>query len=1033
MRGARGRSCLAVQKYRHGLRVVFASVLVTALSLGALWVSPANASSDSAVAHPNAGPPNNSAYNWVELHRDSHLSGYASNSSLSTSNVGSLGVRWAKSMYGSALASPVVSTTTLGMMAYIGTDNGYVLAFNIASGQLAWSRPLGGDVIASPVVSDGALWMATQNPPKLYKFNLTTGAIECSLVTPKQFFSSFTAATPPGGEPSIYVSNLDDGVTSGPIMSIAASNCTIEWSFSKYLSITGPWSPIAYGVDGKGTPLVLDGSSSTDDTEYAVNALTGKEVWHFQAPTNGDFDIGAGATISPPGVNGFADGVAYVPSKYGIIYALNLTTGAKLWSYTFNARPPTVTSAAGRSTAALDGTNLVFGHLGGVDDLNAVTGAVRWKYNDPTSTEVLSSVAIAGKTNAVVLCADVSGAIHALNLANGAVLYNYQTGGYIVSSPAVSDGDVLIASSDGLLYDFAVGGGNNATLPTASVTSPAFGSSVPNPGGSEVISGTASDPVAVGSVDVAVESGGVGGTWWDAATGKWALGPIANSATLATPGEPTTDWSFDFPVPKSGRSYLVSITAHSSGGQASAGSDQFQFVVQSVTTGPRLVSSQSDVAAGGSLTVDGDGFAPGESVSISLRGVQLKSVKAGTTGSFVTSVSLPEYAAFGESSLLATGVTSKSQASAPIDITNSWDDPGRTQGHGGFEPNDASYSNIFVVSPKTIGPAWNSIAGSAITTSAAVADGVAYVGDASGQLLAINTHNGALLWTWQGPSGKAIDGAPTVDPTLGLVMVSSANGTVEAVTTAGTPVWSASVGGVPNAPTFGAGEVYVSSSNGSAGAVTALVESSGATTWSHTLTSPVTSASTLDTTSKLVIVGESSGAVTALSTSSGSTKWTFTAGGAVNVTPMINADGSVYVGSANGTLYALAESTGVQRWSHSIGSPITASPADYPPTHLVFVGASNGTLTALSSTSGKVQSILRYGSPIVGIATVLKAVFLTSANGELSFARNYGQKGAGFNTQGSITTPPVVVDGAAYVGNSSGSFYAVTPYGAAPL
>ena len=220
-------------------------------------------------------------------------------------------------MYGSALASPVVSSTTLGMMTYIGTDDGYVLAFKVGSAQLVWSRPLGGDVIASPVVSDGALWMATQNPPKLYKFNLTTGAIECSLVTPKQFFSSFTAATPPGGKPSIYVSNLDDGVTSGPIMGIAASNCTVEWSFSKYLSITGPWSPIAYGVDEKGTPLVLDGSSSTDDTEYAVNALTGKEVWHFQAPTNGDYDIGAGATISPPGVNGFADGVAYVPSKFG--------------------------------------------------------------------------------------------------------------------------------------------------------------------------------------------------------------------------------------------------------------------------------------------------------------------------------------------------------------------------------------------------------------------------------------------------------------------------------------------------------------------------------------------------------------------------------------------------------------------------------------------------------------------------------------------------------------------------------------------
>ena len=33
-----------------------------------------------------------------------------------------------------------------------------------------------------------------------------------------------------------------------------------------------------------------------------------------------------------PGVNGFADGVVYVPSKDGFVYALNLTTGAHLWT-----------------------------------------------------------------------------------------------------------------------------------------------------------------------------------------------------------------------------------------------------------------------------------------------------------------------------------------------------------------------------------------------------------------------------------------------------------------------------------------------------------------------------------------------------------------------------------------------------------------------------------------------------------------------------------------------------------------------------
>ena len=234
----------------------------------------------------------------------------------------------------------------------------------------------------------------------------------------------------------------------------------------------------------------------------------------------------------------------------------------------------------------------------------------------------------------------------------------------------------------------------------------------------------------------------------------------------------------------------LSASPHtSSGGQASTGSDQSQFVVQKATTGPQLVSLPIR-CRGGRDTHRRRWriYRRGDRVRSASGGVQLKVGQSRYDRRLRLPVSrLPEYAAFGESSLLATGATSKSQASDPIDITNSWDDPGRTQGHGGFEPNDASYSNIFVVSPKTIGPAWNSIAGSAITTSAAVADGVAYVGDASGQLLAIDTHNGAVLWTWQDPSGNAIDGAPTVDPALGLVMVSSANGTVDGSDHSGDP------------------------------------------------------------------------------------------------------------------------------------------------------------------------------------------------------------------------------------------------------
>ena len=43
-------------------------------------------------------------------------------------------------------------------------------------------------------------------------------------------------------------------------------------------------------------------------------------------PDNGNYDVGAGIVVAPPRHNGFQDGVAYVESRWGDLYALDLTT-----------------------------------------------------------------------------------------------------------------------------------------------------------------------------------------------------------------------------------------------------------------------------------------------------------------------------------------------------------------------------------------------------------------------------------------------------------------------------------------------------------------------------------------------------------------------------------------------------------------------------------------------------------------------------------------------------------------------------------
>ena len=91
-----------------------------------------------------------------------------------------------------------------------------------------------------------------------------------------------------------------------------------------------------------------------------------------------DNDVGAGPTISAPGVNGFANGIAYVAGKDRIVYALNLKTGQKRWEFSIRTDSPKAGGAT-RSTASLLGNRLYVGYGKGVYALNATTGAKVWK------------------------------------------------------------------------------------------------------------------------------------------------------------------------------------------------------------------------------------------------------------------------------------------------------------------------------------------------------------------------------------------------------------------------------------------------------------------------------------------------------------------------------------------------------------------------------------------------------------------------------------------------------------------------------
>lgn len=1018
-------------------RVRTAGVLLlvaVAAGSGALLLPPAPVAEGSVSSH---GSP--SAEDWPELHEDASLTGVAPDSTISTANAGSLGVAWMRQLYAPALDSTVVAyDATVGEdLAYVGNEAGDLEAVSLGSGQILWGDDLSSAIRSTPIVDGSSVFAATTSPPELYKLDASTGAVECSLRAPLQFESTPVIATPPGGTETLFIGENDTAAANGPVIAVDTSDCSIEWSFDDYANPAGVWDSLSYAVDGAGTPLVLFGTADPDAGVYALNALTGAEVWRYQSynPAPGTYDIGAGVAVSPPGTNGFADGVAYVPSKEGMFYALDLATGALIWSTRLFT--PNSTSDGGRSTAALAGTTLVVGTDDGVAALDALTGAVLWTRTDSTKTEVLASPAVMGPAGSqVVAVADLGGAVEVLSLATGTVLYQYQTGGYVAASPAVSGGNLLVDSSDGYLYDFAAGGGAEAGSPAVAVTSPTTGADLPAPPGDLLLTGTATDPNGVSRVELAVQEDGNSGPWWDGATGALSNGPVDDLATLSSPGATTTGWSYELPVPVAGGSFELYATAVASTGVASASPALVDFTVSSAAGGPSL-SAQAFVHVGARLSFSGSGFAPGETVTASLAGAttSLVASSSGTIGP--GSLAVPLSAPFGPTALVADGASGDG-ASATVVVANSWDEAGEGPGNSGYEPNDRSLFDLVHVAPNEfLDGVYDAVTGAPAVGSPAVADEVAYVANTAGQLTAVSATTGEVLWTWSDPSGSPLTGSPTLDPSAGLALVGTESGTLVAVRlSTGRTEWTRTFSGAVLPPALEAGTAYLTVAPHH---LVAIDLSHRSTVWSvriaarGTATPPV-----VDPDGATVVVGLSTGAVVALSSTTGGVLWSTDLAGPVTATPTIGS-GTVYAATTSGEVASLAEPTGAIGWTTTLGAGVDASGVltdkgtasgqlDY------VVGTTAGSVVVLEAATGTLGFSVSLGSSaVVGLAACLGVVVATEADGWVGATRAQTNLVI-WRSQvaDAIAGGPAVVDGAVYVGGGDGDLHVYTPYGDAP-
>lgn len=995
----------------------------------------------------------NSVTDWPMLSHDPHHLGYVASPTPNSTTGSTLGLNWMANLYAADLGSPVVAfnSTLNKTVIFVGDENGDVFAFDESNGQQIWgvNLGLGNPVRSTPAVApDGSVWVATYGASAA-KLDGATGATLCSVSVPTTVDASVTIAQPPNGVLTVYIGTNDGNVVNGEVLALRESNCQTIFTYQTFrTNHAGTWTtPTFSRLPGGNTATILFGTSDPDSTEYAIDAHTGQALWNYAMdnPAPYTFDVGEAASISAPGVNGFADGVAYVSGKYAHMRALDLVTGATLWQ--FDMYPSGYTGVRdARSGPALVNNNvthtIVFGDLGGVYALNAITGAKLWQYVSPGGLEVISSPAVVGPTGQeLVAFSDVAGKLHVLRLADGVELYRYQTGGYVTASVAISNGHLITVSTDGFLYDFTAGGGN-AAPPSTQVAFPAQEAQVANPNGNLTVTGVASDAQGVSQVQVAVSYLGAAGIqWYNASTNTTnGAAAVSNPATLTSPGATSTTWSFTFPVPASGGTFEVFANAVNVAQQADIKGSHSTFSVLPNPTAPQITLSNQYVSPGGSFTVTGSGFQGGEKVSFSVDGKVLASRTAESSGAVpATNIHLPgsydNESHFGPTALVAVGQTSQKATSALLDITNQWTQAAAGSTRTAFEANDQTLHQLLhVAENQFLQEAWYTGTGAAIESSPAIVNGVAYVGNDAGVLSAINVTTAAPLWTYTIASNAAIRSGPAVDGPLAIF--GAADGTLyEVNTTTGNLFGSLSIGGNLTSPAASGGVAYIASDTGS---VTAVVEShdgSSVLMWTASVGNPIHSSIAFDpaTTGSLVVVGDDSGTITALNGTTGQTIWTAKTGGAVTGTPSILA-GVVYVGSRDGKVYAFNETTGAVAWQFNVGSPITAGGVAGgvvgPTTTSLIYGTANGTLIALTE-AGQQQWSVNLRQPIIGVAGTYDAVISETANGKIFGNRGTqaGLKIWSFQTGAALNSVPAIVDGAVYVGAEDTGLYAFTPYG----
>ena len=409
----------------------------------------------------------------------------------------------------------------------------------------------------------------------------------------------------------------------------------------------------------------------------------------------------------------------------------------------------------------------------------------------------------------------------------------------------------------------------------------------------------------------------------------------------------------------------------------------------SITLSPKFAPPTTRV------TVHGTAFGHGDRVTVLFARKQVASATADESGAFTATFHVPAGAPPGQHTVTAEGSPSGRSAEATFTVRTNWAQWGfdATRGLDNRFENVISGSNI-----RKLHVRWTYRFAHALGLgpSPAVAAGIVYVSDGSGDLSALDAATGQARWTVTLDPRHA---ARTVTVSSETAYVSSETGVHALDRATGAERWQFGLF-EPDVVTVANGLVYV----GGFGGVYALDPATGVEQWWTYVpgTSPAVSGTQL-------LLGARDGAIDALNGSTGAVLWRVKVDG-VPSTPSV-AGGTVYAATDAGTVYALRTSDGQEVWHTQTGEQGTRSGVAVAGKR-VFVATPTSTY-AFDASSGAVlwQAAAAGTTPAVAADVVYV--------GGTAFDVSTGDQ---LWDSGLVAPTPAVADGIAYLTATKGVY-----------